>query len=116
MCAILSTPVSVLLSMMDPDHSSMGSRGIVTLTSHLSKPWAMDSPQQKTRASPSFVEHSQEPRAVLAHGTQSPILGKVEVGVIVHLHLKRRYKNVTSAISIAQQVNTEICMKVNSSK
>jgi hypothetical protein len=30
-----------------------------------------------------IIWHSREPRAVLAHGTQSPILGEVEVGVIV---------------------------------
>jgi hypothetical protein len=30
----ISTPVSGSLLMMDPDHGSMGSKGIVTLTSH----------------------------------------------------------------------------------
>jgi hypothetical protein len=30
-----------------------------------------------------IIWHSREPRAVLAHGTQSPILDEVEVGVIV---------------------------------
>jgi hypothetical protein len=29
--------------MTDPDHDSVGSKGIITLTSHLSKPWAMGS-------------------------------------------------------------------------
>jgi hypothetical protein len=32
---------------------------------------------------------------MLARGTQSPILGEVEVGVTIELHLKRRHKNVT---------------------
>jgi hypothetical protein len=35
---------------------------------------------------------------MLAHGTQLPILGEVEVGVIVQLHLKHRHKNVTNPI------------------
>jgi hypothetical protein len=34
MCAIISTPVSGSLPMMDPDHGSVGSKGIITLTSH----------------------------------------------------------------------------------
>jgi hypothetical protein len=63
-----------------------------------------------------IVHHSQEPQAVLAHGTQSPIHGEVEVGVIVQLHLKRSHKNVTNPISIAQKVNTGICIKASSSK
>jgi hypothetical protein len=53
---------------------------------------------------------------MLARGTQSPILGEVEVGVIVQFHLKRRHKNVTNPIPIAQKANTEICIKVNSSQ
>jgi hypothetical protein len=43
---------------------------------------------------------------MLAHGTQSPILGEVEVGVIVQLHLKRNHQNVTNPKSIAQKANT----------
>jgi hypothetical protein len=35
---------------------------------------------------------------MLAHGTQSPVLGEVEVGVIIQLHLKHRHKNVTNPI------------------
>jgi hypothetical protein len=35
-----------------------------------------------------IIEHSQEPWAMLARGTQSPILGEEEVGVVVHVHLK----------------------------
>jgi hypothetical protein len=46
MCAIISTPVSGSLLMMDPDDGSVGSKGIVTLTWHLSKPCAMDSHQR----------------------------------------------------------------------
>jgi hypothetical protein len=53
---------------------------------------------------------------MLACGTQSPILDEVEVGVIILLHLKRRYQNVTNLIPIAQQVNTEICIIANISK
>jgi hypothetical protein len=53
---------------------------------------------------------------MLAHGTQSPIIGEVEVGVIVQLHLKRRHKNVTNSMPIAQKANTEICIKANNSK
>jgi hypothetical protein len=37
MCAILSTLVSGSLPVTDPDHGSVGSKGIITLTSHLSK-------------------------------------------------------------------------------
>jgi hypothetical protein len=37
---------SVRLTVNDgPRHSSMGSKGIITLTSHRSMPWAMDSQQ-----------------------------------------------------------------------
>jgi hypothetical protein len=57
------------------------------------------------------VYHSQEPRAMLACGTQPPILGDVEVGVIVQLHLKHRHKNVTHPITKAQKANLEICIK-----
>jgi hypothetical protein len=46
MCAIISLPVSGSLSMTDPDHGLAGSKGIVTLTSHLSKSWTLDSQQQ----------------------------------------------------------------------
>jgi hypothetical protein len=53
---------------------------------------------------------------MLARGTQSPIIGKVEVGVIVLLHLKRIHKNVMNSMPIAQKVNIEICIKANSSK
>jgi hypothetical protein len=49
---------------------------------------------------------------MLAHGIQSPILGEVEVGVIVQLHLKRRHKNVTHPITKAQKANTEIYIKL----
>jgi hypothetical protein len=46
MCAIISTPVSGSLLMMDPDLGSVGSEGIITLTSDLSELWAMDNRQQ----------------------------------------------------------------------
>jgi hypothetical protein len=34
------------------------------------------------------VKHSREPRAMLACGTQPPILSDGDVGVVVHVHLK----------------------------
>jgi hypothetical protein len=48
---------------------------------------------------------------MLARGTQPPVLGEVEVGVIVQLHLKRRHKNVTNPTTKAQKANTTICNK-----
>jgi hypothetical protein len=48
---------------------------------------------------------------MLACETQSLILGEVEVGVIVQLHLKCRHKNVTHPITKAQKANTEIYIK-----
>jgi hypothetical protein len=48
---------------------------------------------------------------MLAHGTQSSVLGEIEVVVIVHLHLKHRHKNVTHPITKAQKANTEISIK-----
>jgi hypothetical protein len=62
------------------------------------------------------IQHSQECRAVLAYGTLSPILGEVEVGVIIQLYLKRRHKNVTNPISIARKVKTKKSKKASSSK
>jgi hypothetical protein len=53
---------------------------------------------------------------MLAHGTQSPVVGEVEVRVVVRLHLKRRQKNVTNPMPIAQYANTEICIKANNIK
>jgi hypothetical protein len=35
-----------------------------------------------------FPKHSREPRAVLAYGHKTPIIGDGEVGVVVHVHLK----------------------------
>jgi hypothetical protein len=57
------------------------------------------------------IKHYQKPQAMLAHGTWSPILGEVKVGVIVQLHLKLRHKNVTNPITNAQKANTKICIK-----
>jgi hypothetical protein len=122
MCGIISTPVSGLLPIMDPDHGSVGSKGIVTLTSHLSKPWTLElatvdqSVPVIAKMDECVVEHSREPWTMLAHGTQSHILSEIEVGVIVQLHLKRRHKNVPNSISIAQKANTETYIKANSSK
>jgi hypothetical protein len=48
---------------------------------------------------------------MLARGTQSSILGEVEVGVIIQLHLKLKHENVTNPITKAQKANTEICIK-----
>jgi hypothetical protein len=53
---------------------------------------------------------------MMACGTQFPIVGEVDVGVIVQLHLKCRDKNVTNPMAIAQKANTEICIKANNSK
>jgi hypothetical protein len=38
--------VSGSLPMTDPDHGSVGSKGIITLTSHWSMPWVVDSRQR----------------------------------------------------------------------
>jgi hypothetical protein len=48
---------------------------------------------------------------MLTRGTKPPVLGEVEVGVIVQLHLKRRHKNVTNPTTKAQTTNTTICIK-----
>jgi hypothetical protein len=34
------------------------------------------------------VQHSWEPRAMLAHGAKAPILSDGVMGVVVHVHLK----------------------------
>jgi hypothetical protein len=57
------------------------------------------------------VKHSQESQAMLACGTQSPVLGEVKDGVIVQLHLKRGHKNDTNPTTKAQKANTKICIK-----
>jgi hypothetical protein len=69
-----------------------------------------------TKADECVVLHSQEPRETQACGIQSPILGEVEVRVIIRLHLKCRHNDVTNPLSIAQRTNTEICIKANNSK
>jgi hypothetical protein len=46
MCAIISTLVSGSLPMTDPNPSFVGLKGIVTLSSHLSKSWVLDSRQR----------------------------------------------------------------------
>jgi hypothetical protein len=53
---------------------------------------------------------------MLASGTHSLVIGEVEVGVVIQLHLKCRHKNVTNPMPIAQYANTKICIKANSSK
>jgi hypothetical protein len=35
-----------------------------------------------------IVQHSREPRAMLALGAKAPILSNGDVGVVVHVHLK----------------------------
>jgi hypothetical protein len=102
-CVILSMLMSGSLPMTDPDHGSVGLKG-------------RSERAVVAKTDKCVVWHSREPWAVLAHGTQSPILGEVEVGVIVQLYLKRRHKNVINPISIAQKVNTEICIKASNSK
>jgi hypothetical protein len=52
---------------------------------------------------------------MMARGTQSPILGEVEVGVIVQLHLKHRHKNVTHPITKNSKSEYRNLYKVNSS-
>jgi hypothetical protein len=42
MSTLILTAVPGSLPMMDLDHGSMGSKGIVTLTSHMSKPLGID--------------------------------------------------------------------------
>jgi hypothetical protein len=39
--------------------------------------------------------HSQEPPAMLAHGTPPPILNDGNVGVVVDVHLKHSHENIT---------------------
>jgi hypothetical protein len=34
------------------------------------------------------VQHSQEPRPMLAHGSKAPILSDDDVMVVVHVHMK----------------------------
>jgi hypothetical protein len=34
------------------------------------------------------VKHSWEPRVMLAHGTEPPILSDGDMGVVAHIHLK----------------------------
>jgi hypothetical protein len=53
---------------------------------------------------------------MLARGTQPPVLGGVEVGVIVQLHLKRKHKNVTNPIIKSLKSNYGNLYKVNNSK
>jgi hypothetical protein len=40
------------------------------------------------KANECVIEHSWKPQAMLAYGTQSPILGEEKVGVAIHVHLK----------------------------
>jgi hypothetical protein len=69
-----------------------------------------------TKADECVVQHSQEPRAMQARGTQSPILNEVEVRVIIWLHLKCRHNNVTNPLSNVHKANMEFYRKVNSNK
>jgi hypothetical protein len=69
-----------------------------------------------TKADECVVQHSREPRAMQARGTQFPILSEVKVRVIVWLHLKHRHNNVTNPLSNVQKENRGICIKANSSK
>jgi hypothetical protein len=52
---------------------------------------------------------------MLTRGIQPPVPGEVEVGVIVQLHLKRRYKNVTNTIIKSLKSKYINLYKVNSS-
>jgi hypothetical protein len=82
---------------------------------------SMSSPAHRRQQEQRLIDYapqdlSHTPRAVLALGTQSPILSKVEVRVIIQLHLKDKHKNVTNPISIARKVNTKNCIKASNSK
>jgi ABC-type proline/glycine betaine transport system substrate-binding protein len=66
-----------------------------TATWHLATPTSDGSlrdVEDRVKRDECIVYHSWEPQAMLARGTQPPILGEVEVGVIIQLHLKRRHK------------------------
>jgi hypothetical protein len=52
---------------------------------------------------------------MLARGTQPPILGEVEVGVIIQLHLKRRHK-MSQPLSPKLKSKYRNLYKANSSK
>jgi hypothetical protein len=51
-----------------------------------------------TKVDECVLQHSREPRAIQACGTQSPILGEVKVREIIQLHLKYRHNNVTNPL------------------
>jgi hypothetical protein len=54
-----------------------------------------------------IVQHSREPRAMLAHGTKAPILNDGDVGVVVYVHLKHNYENITNPkVIISEKINT----------
>jgi hypothetical protein len=54
------------------------------------------------------VQHLREPRAMLAHGTRTPILSDGEVGVLVHVHLKKRpQKHYKPQSNHPGKINTE---------
>jgi hypothetical protein len=53
---------------------------------------------------------------MLAHGTQYPVLGEVEVGVIVQLDPKHRHKNVTNPIIKSLKSKYRNMYKANNSK
>jgi hypothetical protein len=55
-----------------------------------------------TKVDECVVQHSREPQAMQAHGTQSPILSEVKVRVIVQLHLKHRHNNAINPLSNTQ--------------
>jgi hypothetical protein len=63
------------------------------------------------------VEHSPETRAMLAHRTKPPILGEEEVGVVIQAHLKTQpQKHYWPQTIHLEKIETEICIKANSSK
>jgi hypothetical protein len=53
---------------------------------------------------------------MLAHRTEPPVLGEVEAGVIIHLHLKHRHKNVTNPIIKSSKSKCRNLHKANNSK
>jgi hypothetical protein len=63
------------------------------------------------------VQHSREPRAMLARGTKAPILNDGDMGVVIHVHLKYKHKNITNPkVIISEKNKYRNWNKVNSYK
>jgi hypothetical protein len=58
------------------------------------------------------VQHSWEPRVMLARGAKAPIQSDGDMGVVVHVHLKHNHENITNPkVIISEKLNTETGMK-----